>query len=58
MYKYIKDNLIIEIMLSHLMWGYWAVIVSKNPFIDFDYVKYALLKLENNHKAKQLYLNS
>jgi hypothetical protein len=58
MYKNIKDNLIIGIMLSHLMWGYWAVIVSKNPLINFDYVKFALFRLEDYHKAKQVYLNS
>ena len=25
-------------MLSNIMWGWWAVIVCKNPNITFDYL--------------------
>ena len=28
-------------LLSHAMWGWWAIIVCKNPLIDFDYLEFA-----------------
>lgn len=39
--KLMKQQLVVGQMLSHLMWGYWAIIVSKNPQIDFDYIAFA-----------------
>jgi hypothetical protein len=30
MYELLKNNLKIGLMMSHLMWGWWGIIVSKN----------------------------
>lgn len=32
-------------MLSNLFWGSWAVGVSKNPLINFDYIKFAQYRM-------------
>jgi hypothetical protein len=28
-------------LLCSLVWGWWSIIVSKNPNINFDYIKFA-----------------
>lgn len=39
-YEEISSHLLICEMLSDVMWGYWTIIVSKNPAIEFDYIKF------------------
>jgi hypothetical protein len=45
--KYVKESerLSKEVgvgrLLCSLMWGWWSIIVSKNPNINFDYIKFA-----------------
>lgn len=41
MCEYLKDSWLIGEILSQLMWGWWSVIVSKNPAIQFDYISFA-----------------
>jgi len=40
-------------MMSHLMWGWWAIIVSKNPHIEFDYITFALDRYKRYMQIKQ-----
>jgi len=40
------------LMLSNLMWGWWAVKACKNPNISFDYLEYARTKYENYCRIK------
>lgn len=39
-------------MLSNMMWGWWAVIVCKNPAINFDYLKFAEKRFDDYMNAK------
>lgn len=39
-------------MLSDMMWGYWAIIVSKNPNINFDYIAFAKTRHEMYQSSK------
>ena len=36
--EYMVTRIPINTMLCNLFWGWWAIIVSKNPSIDFDYL--------------------
>lgn len=40
-------------MLSHVMWGFWAIIVSKNPQIDFDYLKFSKVRHDFYQELKK-----
>lgn len=39
--------------MSHMMWGWWAIIVSKNPNIQFDYICFSLERYERYMKIKK-----
>ena len=39
-------------MLSNIMWGWWAIIVCKNPLINFDYIKFAMKRYKDYMTAK------
>lgn len=39
-------------MLSNIMWGWWAVIVCKNPNITFDYLEFSKVRHDNYQKVK------
>ena len=39
-------------MLSNIMWGWWAVIVCKNPNVTFDYLEFCKVRFDNYQKAK------
>lgn len=39
-------------MLSNIMWGWWAVIVCKNPHITFDYLEFCKVRYDNYQKVK------
>ena len=39
--------------LSHLLWGLWGLIQSRNSEIDFDYVEYARQRLAEYQKHKR-----
>ena len=56
-YKWIREYLDVGEMLSNLMWGYWAVIVSKNPYINFDYVAFAKVRCQFYQELKRKYLD-
>lgn len=45
-------------MLSNMMWGYWAIIVSKNPQIDFDYISFAEVRHKLYQELKNEYLKT
>jgi len=51
------ENLLKEIkigsMLSHYYWCVWAIIVSKNPDIDFDYVQFSKDRYESYQKKRK-----
>ena len=38
------------VALSHLLWGLWGLIYSKNTEIDFDYLEYARQRFVEYHK--------
>jgi len=40
--------------LPHLMWGIWSLIQSKNSNIDFDFLGYAILRLDFYKRRRQL----
>ena len=39
--------------LSHLMWGCWALLQAELSQLDFDYLEYALLRLDQYFIAKR-----
>lgn len=39
-------------MLSNIYWGWWAIIVSKNPNIKFDYLEFCKVRLDNYNTVK------
>jgi hypothetical protein len=39
-------------MLSNIMWGWWAVIVCKNPNIQFDYLEFGKVRHEKYLEVK------
>jgi len=42
------------VLASHLLWGVWAVIQAENSTIDFDFVDYAIQKLNEYWRWKSL----
>ena len=42
--------------LSHLMWGCWALLQAELSQIDFDYLEYALLRLDQYSITKRKFL--
>lgn len=40
-------------MLSNIMWGWWAVIVCKNPNITFDYLEFCKFRYDNYQRVKE-----
>jgi len=42
--------------LSHLMWGCWALLQAELSQIDFDYLEYALLRLDQYFITKRKFL--
>lgn len=52
-YEEVKGNLLVAEMLSHVMWGFWAIIVSKNPAINFDYISFAKVRHNFYQELKQ-----
>jgi hypothetical protein len=43
----LMSDLVVGRMLCSLTWGWWAIIVSKNPHINFDYIKFARMRYDN-----------
>lgn len=43
------------LMLSDLYWGAWAISVSKNPLINFDYISFASVRMNQYHQVKQAF---
>lgn len=39
--KKLVEQLSVGMLLSNLMWGWWSIIVCKNPQISFDYIAFA-----------------
>ena len=47
------EDLVVGRLLCSLMWGWWAIIVSKNPHISFDYLKFAKMRYDNYLDSKK-----
>jgi thiamine kinase-like enzyme len=45
-------------MMSHAYWSIWAIIFSKNPDINFDYVKYAHARFGEYLRMKKLWFSA
>ena len=45
------------ILASHIFWGTWAVVQSKNSTIKFNFVKYSILRYCAYFKHKEDYLS-
>jgi hypothetical protein len=45
-------------MLSNLYWGSWAIGVSKNPHINFDYIKFAQYRMQLYKEIKEIYFTN
>lgn len=56
-YNEVHDHLMLGEMLSDMMWGFWAIIVSKNPDINFDYISFAGVRHRHYQLLKQQYLS-
>ena len=41
---------------SHLLWGTWAVFQAENSTIDFDFMRYAKLRLDEYQRRKTEFL--
>jgi hypothetical protein len=39
--------------MSHIMWGWWGIIVSKNENIQFDYISFSYERYKAYSKIKQ-----
>jgi hypothetical protein len=40
-------------MLANLMWGWWGIIVCKNPQINFDYLAFVKKRFEDYQIIKK-----
>ena len=47
------EQLPVGMLLSNLMWGWWSIMVCKNPKISFDYIAFAKWRLEEYLKYKK-----
>ena len=52
-YESLKKQLPLGEMLSNIMWGWWAVIVCKNPDINFDYIEFAMKRYRDYMRTKE-----
>ncbi|XP_025195599.1 ethanolamine kinase 1 [Melanaphis sacchari] len=43
-------------MASHLLWLFWSLVQAELSVINFDYLKYAEMRLEQYKKAKNLHI--
>lgn len=43
-------------LASNFMWGVWAIVQSKHSTIDFDFLEYSKLRLDQYYKTKQQFL--
>ncbi|VDI83332.1 ethanolamine kinase [Mytilus galloprovincialis] len=43
-------------LAAHFFWGVWALIQSKYSTIDFDYLDYAIMKLNEYFARKEEFL--
>lgn len=39
--------------MAQVMWGWWAIIMSKNPNIQFDYLQFSLKRYEDYRAIKE-----
>jgi len=44
-------------LLSHYYWGVWAILQAKYSQIDFDYISYSILKLNEYYNKKEQFLS-
>eukprot|EP00741_Cyanophora_paradoxa_P022122 tig00021434_g21354.t1 len=44
-------------LLAHVYWGVWAVVQARHSAIDFDYLSYAKLRLDEYRRQKALFLS-
>lgn len=42
------------LMLCNLYWGSWGISVSKNPKIQFDYIKFSINRMRIFNKIKEM----
>lgn len=42
-------------MFSHYYWVLWGLIMSKNPYIEFDYIKFCYSKYLKYMQLKEKY---
>jgi thiamine kinase-like enzyme len=60
-YRALLDSLVKQVrvgsMLSHYYWCVWAVVMSKNPDIDFDYIRFSRDRYNGYLKFKEELLN-
>lgn len=40
-------------MLANLLWGWWGIIVSKNPQINFDYLTFVKKRFDDYQRIKK-----
>jgi len=43
-------------LLSHYYWGVWAILQAKYSHIDFDYISYSVLRLDEYYANKEKFL--
>eukprot|EP00741_Cyanophora_paradoxa_P020817 tig00021312_g20096.t1 len=43
-------------LLAHVYWGVWAVVQARHSAIDFDYLSYAKLRLDEYRRQKAIFL--
>jgi hypothetical protein len=48
-----QEDLVMGKLLCSLMWGWWAIILSKDPDIKFDYLKFAKNRFDSYKEAKE-----
>ncbi|KAK2152901.1 hypothetical protein LSH36_315g03165 [Paralvinella palmiformis] len=44
-------------LASHLMWGVWAIVQARYSTIDFDFLEYSKLRLDQYYKTKEEFLS-
>jgi hypothetical protein len=52
--KHLVDQLPLGKMLHHLLWGWWGIIVCKNPNIQFDYLAFVKRRYDEYHRLKDI----
>ena len=55
---HMQEEVAVFVPLSHLLWSLWGIVQAEQSVIEFDYLGYAVQRIEAYHKLKQNYIST